>query len=105
MEMHRKYFFFDKPGICAASELGMTHPYSKEFAKHILTVYYSKQVKLWLHFIFLFTEGWLFLHRHSSNGILSVPFSPVTGSRSLQSALSLLEKVFISMASGVCVTQ
>lgn len=102
-EMHRKYFFFDKPDICAVSELGVIHPYSKEFAKHILTAYYIKQFKLWLHFIFLFTEGWLFLYRHSSNGILSVLVSP--GSRSLQSAVSFLEWVFISVGSGVCVTQ
>lgn len=91
MEMQRKYFFFDKPDICAVSELGVIHPYGKEFAKHILTVYCIKLFKLWLHFIFLFTEGWLFLYRHSSNGILSVLFSPVTGSGSLQSAVSFLE--------------
>lgn len=82
----QKHFFLDKRNLCAVGELRVIHPYGKEFAKHNLSVYCIKQFKLWLHFIFLFTEGWLFLHRHSSNRILSALFSPVPGSGSLQSA-------------------
>lgn len=71
--------------------VGSESPYGEEFAKHILTVYCIKRFKLRLRFIFPFTGGWLLLHRHSSNGILPGLFPAVTGSESLQSAVSFLE--------------